>query len=381
MNNEILACLQGKCVDTVHCTIHSELVHSFLGEAERWFRNNGFTIAEKGVSAYVPVMEDITIEMKKYWQNSGVVTQTLYKTPVGTLSERKEIGPDGSLWVKEYGIKTIEDIPVLKYIIEHIKYYPNYDAITDAEGRLGDDGIVVCRLMRSPLQSLLIEWIGPEQTILLLFEYPDVMTDLMQFMRNHFFQAIELTAKSPARIAWSAENITSILTSPTLFEKYCLPFYNEVAAIMHANGKLYGVHLDGNLAALKALIARSGLDFIEGFTPPPMGDLDMKEAMAAWPSKVLWVNFPGSVFVEPEQAIIDYTVKLLKDGMGSGQFLLTIAEDLPDWRQDLNALGKGIKAYQAQKCSDPSTPSVSPPSSGSGQRPIFGGEGKEDCAH
>ena len=349
MNKEILASLQGKCVDTVHCTIHSALVGSYTGETERYLRNNGFTIAEKGVSAYVPVMEDITIETKQYWQNSGVVTQTLYKTPVGTLSERKEIGPDGSLWVKEYALKRIEDIPAIKFIIEHTKYYPNYDAITAAENRLGDDGIVVCRLMRSPLQSLFIEWIGPEQTIILLFEHPDVMNDLMQFMRNHFLSAIEMTAKSPARIVWSAENITSMLTSPDLFEKYCLPFYNEIAAMMHANEKLYGVHLDGNLAALKDLIAQSDLDFIEGFSPPPMGDLDMKEAMVAWPGKVLWVNFPGSVFMEPEQAVIDYTVKLLATGMGSGQFLLTIAEDLPDWRENLGALNKGIRAYQPQK--------------------------------
>ena len=119
--------------------------------------------------------------------------------------------------------------------------------------------------------------------------------------------------------------------------------------MMHRNGKLYGVHLDGNLAALKDLIAQSDLDFIEGFTPPPMGDLDLKEAMTSWPGKVLWVNFPGSVFMEPEQAVIDYTVRLLTAGMGSGQFLLTIAEDLPDWRKNLNALSKGIETYQSYK--------------------------------
>lgn len=349
MNKEILASLQGKAIDTVHCTIHSALLRSFIGEAERHFRNNGFTIAEKNVAAYVPVMEDITIETRQYWQNSGVGTQSLYRTPVGTLTERKEIGPDGSLWVKEYALKSIEDIPVFKFIIEHTKYYPNHNAITNAENRLGDDGIVVCRLMRSPLQSLFIEWMGPQEAIMLFFEHPDVMNDLMEHMRNHFFPAIELTAKSPALIIWSAENTTSTLTSPNLFEKHCLPFYNEVAAMMHANEKLYGVHMDGNLAALKELIAQSELDFIEGFTPPPMGDLDLKEAMAAWPGKVLWVNFPGSVFMEPEQAAIDYTVKLLTTGMGSGQFLLTISEDLPDWRENLNVLSKGIKAYKAHK--------------------------------
>ena len=219
MNKDILASLQGKCVDTVHCTVHSALVRSFTGEAERHFRNNGFTIAEKSVAAYVPVMEDMSIETKQRWQSSGVATETVYKTPVGTLMERKEVGPDGSVWVKDYALKQIEDIPILKYIFEHTKYYPNYGDITDAENRLGDDGIVVCRLMRSPLQSLFVEWAGPEQTIIFLFEHPNAMNDLLEHMRIHFRPAIELSAKSPARIVWSAENITSMLDKPHPFRK------------------------------------------------------------------------------------------------------------------------------------------------------------------
>ncbi len=102
-------------------------------------------------------------------------------------------------------------------------------------------------------------------------------------MCNSFWPAIELTGESPARVVWSAENVTSEPTTPSLFEKHYLPFYNDVADMMHANGKLYGVHFDGNLAALKDLIARTALDIIEGFTPPPMGDLDLKEAMGVWP--------------------------------------------------------------------------------------------------
>ena len=346
MNDEILKALQGKPINTVHCTIHSTIVGSMTGEAERHFRNQGFSIAEKGVSAYIPVMEDVTIETRQHWQDYGIATDTLYKTPVGTLVEKKNTGSDGSEWIKEYAVETVEDISILKWILAHTKYYPNYRAIIDAENRLGNDGIVVCRLMRSPLQSLFVDWIGAQQTIMLLYDHPDEMADLMKEMHKNFFRAIELTAKSPAQIVWSAENVTSILTSPPLFEKHCLPFYNEVADLMHENGKLYGVHMDGNLSALKELIGRTRLDFIEGFTPPPMCDLDVKEALDAWPGKVLWLNFPGSVLMQSEQTIIDYTVELLNTGMKSGRFLLTISEDLPDWRKNLEALRKGIDAFR-----------------------------------
>ncbi len=346
MNDEIRNALRGNPIDSVHCTIHSSILHSMTGEAERHLRNQGFTIAEKGVSAYIPVTEDMTIETQQHWLDYGIGTETLYKTPVGVLTEKKETGSDGSEWIREYAVKTVEDLSALKWILAHTKYYPNDQAIMNAENRLGNDGVVVCRLMRSPLQTLFVDWIGAQQTILLLYDYPDEMADLMKEMQKNFFRAIELTAKSPARIVWSAENVTSILTSPPLFEKYCLPFYNEVADLMHENGKLYGVHMDGNLAALKELIGETRLDFIEGFTPPPMCDLDVKEALDAWPGKVLWVNFPGSILMQSEQTIIDYTVELLNIGMKTGRFLLTISEDLPNWRENLKVLKKGIDAYE-----------------------------------
>lgn len=345
MNKELLNILKGKTASKVHCTIHSSIVDSLRGEQMRLFRNSGFTIAEKNVSAYQTVLNDVSIEASKCFKNNRLVTTNTYKTPKGQLTESSEIGPHGSPWTKEYLVKSAPDVATFKHIIEHTNYYPNYSAVEQAEERLGSDGIVVCRVVRSPLQSLIVEQMGAEQTILSLYEYPAEMEDLLEAMRIKFLQAIELTAKSPAHIVWSAENITSMITSPSLFEKFCLPFYNEAADILHVHGKLYGVHMDGSLLALKNLIAQLKMDFIEGFTPPPMGDLEMVEAMQAWPGKVLWVNFPATVFMKPEREIIDYTVELLKTGFNSRQFLLTIAEDLPDWQSNLAALAKGIKRF------------------------------------
>ena len=93
---------------------------------------------------------------------------------------------------------------------------------------------------------------------------------------------------------------------------------NRCADALHKTGKFYGVHMDGLLAVLKEGIAASHLDFIEVFTPPPMGDLSLEDARRAWPDKTLWVNFPGNVFCGSKPEVTQYTLGLLESGMARG---------------------------------------------------------------
>jgi hypothetical protein len=127
--------------------------------------------------------------------------------------------------------------------------------------------------------------------------------------------AWEIAAESPAEVVWSAENITGSITSPRLYARFCLPYYNRCADALHKTGKFYGVHMDGLLAVLQEGIAASHLDFVEAFTPPPMGDLSLEDARRAWPDKTLWVNFPGNVLHGSEAEVTQYTLGLLESGM------------------------------------------------------------------
>jgi hypothetical protein len=64
------------------------------------------------------------------------------------------------------------------------------------------------------------------------------------------------------------------------------------------------------------------VDVVEGFTPPPIGDLSIKEARAAWGQEiVIWVNFPESMFLEGQEATKEYTLELLKSDPGGALIL------------------------------------------------------------
>lgn len=80
-----------------------------------------------------------------------------------------------------------------------------------------------------------------------------------------------------------------------------------------------------------------------------MGDLELAEAMSAWPDKAIWANFPGSVLHLADEEIVQYTLDLLKTGMTGGRFLLTFSEDFPQPERSLRLVAEGIARYEEQQ--------------------------------
>lgn len=341
-----MAILRGERPACVVWNIHGALLRR--GEQERNLRNSGLGIVEKGVSAFRCYSPHIGISEKIVWEGGVCRNHKTYQTPNGELRAQTVKTPGGGTWTQEYPVKSRNDLAILEYIVRDAVYENTPAAVQSAQAALGQDGIVVCRLPRSPWQQLLVEWMGIENACLALADYPKDMDRCMNAMAKAGEQAIRFTAESSADIAWSAENITASITSPTLFAQYCAPYYRRAASILHKSGKLYGVHMDGQLAALKKLIADTELDFIEGFTPPPMGDLDLAEALAAWPNKVIWTNFPGNVFCQTDRQVMDYTLDLLRVGCASGRFMLTIAEDLPNPDRNLALLERAVARFKQE---------------------------------
>jgi len=98
-------------------------------------------------------------------------------------------------------------------------------------------------------------------------------------------EVFSIIAESPADIVHCNDNVNAAVTSPQLFERFLLPYYNDATKILHKAGNLFEVHMDGKLRALKDLIAKMDIDIIEAFTPPPMRDLHVREKRESWREK------------------------------------------------------------------------------------------------
>jgi len=307
--------------------------HSQIGWAERQCRNRGmgmnwmrppFTVKHHGIE----------IQETQAVISGEVIIRRTYSTPVGQVYEDEKRDPgvgqwhanrswnDVLPWQTERLIKKPEDYEVLKYIVAHTEYIADYFPIEQALDWLGEDGVVLDALPHSPMQMLMIHWVGSEGGRFFYHhaDYPDLVEDLYQAISKSREPLYAIAAKSPAPIALCGDNIDGVLVNPNLFRKYFMPEYEKQGEILHQHGKLMAVHMDGRIDVLKDLIPQTPIDIIEALHPPPMGDLSIGEALARWPDKIIWVGFPGSAYMGGPEKTQKAALELLRE-IGTGERL------------------------------------------------------------
>ncbi len=307
--------------------------HSQIGWAERECRNKGM-----GMNwlrpCYNATMHGVEVSERRTVASGQTLVRRTYSTPVGSVYEveRQESGVgqwhaqrswrDVSPWQTERLIKQPEDYEVVRYMVENTEYRADYFPIEQAMEWLGEDGVVLDALPHSPLQMLMIDWVGSEGGRFFFHhaDYPELVEDLYRAISRSRESLYDIAAKSPAPITMCGDNMDGFLVNPKLFQNYFMPEYQRQAEVLHRHGKLMAVHMDGRVGNLKHLIAQTPIDIIEALHPPPMGDLPIAEALGLWRDKAVWMGFPSSVYELGPEATKLHARKLLSE-VGSGQRL------------------------------------------------------------
>ena len=303
----MLALVRGQAPDRIPF-FHTDH-HLLRGEKEREARNRGL-----GLLVYRPCYVESLPNVEIVTKHVNNKLKRTYSTPVGSLTEVQEIGVGyGNAgyafrdWkgvipaIREFLVKKPEDYKVLKFIVENLHYEPYYYAVQDQLEHLGHDGLVVSDLPYEPLERLLLDWVDWKRLYIDLARKPTVIDEIVQILESKYEQELfPIAAQSPSEVVRYGGNVDSLLVSPSMFHEYYLPSYSRFADLMHSNGKLLNVHMDGRLNALAAEIARSRVDVVEAFTPPPMGDLPIDKALKLWKDKIIWINFPSAISTLPK---------------------------------------------------------------------------------
>jgi hypothetical protein len=320
------------------------------GYWERELRNMGLgvialTLFHPAGNIYRTEMRNVEIEQKPIEQDGRTKVITTYHTPVGSISKKEDMNlSPPNPWILEYPIKNVSDYPVIEFILKNTVYFPNYESFMWMNKHIGGDGIVRAHSSYSPFQNLLISYMGCEGLAIHLHENTSEFENLLKIMEKKYFEIIHIIADSPAEIVGIDGNIDGRVTSPRLFERYLLPLYRKVSEILHKKKKIVQVHMDGALRSLKDLIPKTGIDVVEAFTPPPVGDLSISEARSIWGKDlIIAVNFPETVCVQGIEAIKKYTMTLLKEIEPGDGFILSITEDIP-YRYPNDILEQSLRA-------------------------------------
>lgn len=228
-----------------------------------------------------------------------------FKTPVGKLWLRYEV-VDSSFamsgaepYLKEHLIKEIADYRTVEYIIERAEIVPRFEKISQEEIDLGDNGLVVPVLHRIPFQQLLLEYLGEIQLFHALYDSPQLIDRLIHLLDTQLLEILTAISELPSLYVEFGDNLHGMITNPKLFAQYCLPHYQKYTEILHGQGKKVGSHTDGDLKLLLDLLAESGLDVCESFSPAPLTSCTFDEAWHAWrKGPLIWGGFPSSILEE-----------------------------------------------------------------------------------
>jgi hypothetical protein len=341
--SRIRAALRGEWTDRVPFSVYWLFLPR--GEAERRLRNAGVAVVER-VPVYRVEMPGVQIITHEYFEDGVRTQRETVHTPVGEVYATRVLDPNygTSWWDRDKYVKRPEDYRVLEYMVRDTRYVPNYDAFRLAEERLGEDGYVIGNTDYTPLHKLLVDWLGIERFSLDLRLCPDALFGLYEQLCRKQREMYRVAAGSPAELMIYGGNIHEDVIGLARFEAYDVPPLNEFADTVHAAGKLSACHLDANMSTLVQAVAGCRVDVVEAFTPVPTCDVTVAEARAAWPDKVLWVNYPSSLHIEAPEAIWAGTLRILREAAPGLRFLVGITEDIPEdaWRDSLSVISEAI---------------------------------------
>ena len=314
--------------------------HSQIGWAERECRNRGMGMNWQRPCAVEKLHDVEIIETRGVVSGRPVIRRT-YTTPLGSvyIDEHREPGvghwhgqrswKDVSPWFLSRMIKEPGDYEVVNYLVEHTEYIADYFPVEQAREWLGDDGCVIVALPHSPMQTLMIDWVGSEGGRFFFHhaDHPDLVEDLYKTICKSREALYDIAAKAPADIVSCGDNVDGLLVDPRLFEKYFMPEYEKEGKVLHENGKLMLVHMDGSLRLLKDLIPKTPIDIIEAVHPPPMGDLPIGEALSLWKDKAIWLGFPAAIYALGSEAVKKYTLEILREAIPGERLVIEMSTE------------------------------------------------------
>ena len=243
------------------------------------------------------------IEVRTHQPNQWE-TLTEYVTPVGTVTTRfrtterlkQQAIQDAQV---EFMIKRPEDYAVVEYIVEHTHYAPAFDQYEQYDRQVGDDGYPMVNCGDCPFHYWLRTLVGYDRGYFHLSDHAAEVERLLGVLTDCFRERMwPLILDSPARLLMHGHHLSSQMTPPPLFERYIVPYYQDLSTAMRARGKVLAMHGDNDTRQIFSHIERAGFGMVECFATHPMVPTTLAEARAAWDDRVIIFGGVPSVILE-----------------------------------------------------------------------------------
>jgi hypothetical protein len=210
-----------------------------------------------------------------------------FRTPKGEFALVDRFTRLQSRSVARHAFSTLDDLDAYEYVIRR-----SIDRIEQCRPKLrevirraGDRGLPYFTA-NSPLKCFNL--IGSAERILLVMDAPDRMMQLCRLNEDLSVAATKIAFEEGFRVFFAGTE--SSLYSPDMVEKYVIDFLVERRRAVRDLGALFYLHECGKMQDLidKGYYRRLGPDILEGFQPPPSGDItDLGAAARGLPKSIV----------------------------------------------------------------------------------------------
>jgi len=274
--------------------------------------------------------------------------RTTLHTPAGDLVEERAFeAAYGSSSIRRHFVQEPRDYDVLIAYLRDGVVRENYETYRQVDEALGDDGLPLPAIERTPYQQLWVQWAGLANLSVHFADCPDRVEAVIELLTERARRIFEIARRSPAPFIDFPDNITAPTIGVERFQRYCVPLYGELAGMLAERGAKVFVHMDGEVGPLLAAIAESKVGGIDSFAPAPDNDTTVAQARAMWPEMRLWVNFPSSCHLRDYDGVRAVAEQMLEEDGRSGLLQIQISENVPRdaWRTSYAAIADAIDAF------------------------------------
>lgn len=282
-----------------------------------------------GAAVYATRLDGVETAEK----TEGRVRRRWWRTPAGELEDRWEYIPQASCWAHvEYPVHTAAQLKVVQDIFQRTRHAPAPESYQAADGFLGDQGLPIVAVPRSPLPALLTDWCGVVGTAYLIADEARAVADTLAAIDRANDAAFECAATGPAELLHFCDNLDSG-NCTSLFTGFMEEYYRRRVGQLHGAGRYTAVHLDGAVRGLLPRLVGCGFDAIESVTPAPVGDVEIEDLRAVMGNDrtIIWGGIPGAMFAPPwtERQVREHTRRLLAALGGKGRLIVASADQVP----------------------------------------------------
>ena len=172
-------------------------------------------------------------ETEDYLVDGATWQRTTIHTPKGSIcEERGYVSSYESRSIRKHYVQEPEDYEVLWALLEDGVVLEDYDRYYREEADLGDDGIPLVAIERTPYQQLWVQWVGLDTLGYHLVDYPDRVAHTVDLLSDRARRIFEIANRSPAPFIDFPDNITAPAIGPQRFRQYCVPLYDELADML-----------------------------------------------------------------------------------------------------------------------------------------------------